>query len=302
MDENGRDYVRSHMPLIGVGTYQIKNYGTILKVLDEALRIGYRMIDTAQCYYNEQHIGRALQLLLPKYNLQRQDIFLISKLHPANHGSRKVGPSVEQTLSNMSVDYLDLFLIHWPGRNGQSIKDPSNQKIREESWYELEKLYAIGKLRAIGVSNYTITHLHQLLEKGTVLPAVNQCEFHPHYAQFDLVEFCKNFDADMPAQGIAKDTPSFQKAYSSLGTPSHMCDLKNDPKIIKIAKKYNCTIPQFLLAWSITQGISVLPRSTNEEHITENFDTLKIKVNNDDIKNVVSNQLRKYTWDPTSVI
>uniref|UniRef100_A0A183DV49 Aldo_ket_red domain-containing protein n=1 Tax=Gongylonema pulchrum TaxID=637853 RepID=A0A183DV49_9BILA len=133
-----------------------------------------------------------------------------------------------------------------------------------------------GKLRAIGISNYTIDHVKELLQKASVLPAVNQCEFHPHYAQKEL-------------------------AYSSLGSPRAVHELLTEPKIVETAAKYSCSVPQFLLAWSISQGISVLPRTSKREHVIENFKSLTIKVNDEDLQSVISDTPRKYCWDPSTV-
>ncbi|KAH7731549.1 Protein C35D10.6 [Aphelenchoides avenae] len=194
LDKTGREYVRNKMPSIGLGTYQVTSKTDIYAIVDAALDAGYRFIDTAQVYKNEGYIGRALKELLPKYGLTREDIFITTKLSPANQGSSKVEPSLIRSLESLQTDYVDLFLIHWPGTSHADIRSPLNKTRRMESWAEMERLHKNGKCRAIGVSNYEIRHLEELLQQTTVLPAVNQCEYHPHYYQMDLVEFCGRND------------------------------------------------------------------------------------------------------------
>ncbi|KAF7636293.1 Aldo_ket_red domain-containing protein [Meloidogyne graminicola] len=283
----GAEYVREHMPMIGLGTYQITDEKTIFAVLDNALDVGYRLIDTAQVYANEKYIGKALKELLPKYKIKRKDLFITSKLSPKNQGIKNCRQSVLDSLEKLQIEYLDLLLIHWPGTSKLRKNDPKNACLRAESWKELEKLQSEGKIRAIGVSNYNIKHLEELLDQAEVLPAVNQCECHPHWYQSDLIEFCRT------------NRIHFQ-AYSSFGSESNHEDLFSDEKINNMAIKYNCTVQDFLLSWALSQGMSVLPRSKNPEHVRANFKASKIKVSNEDIEAVKLgiNERKKYCWDP----
>ncbi|KHN88686.1 Aldose reductase B [Toxocara canis] len=268
------------MPLIGLGTYQIKDSGTIFKILDAALASGYRMVDTAQVYGNEKAIGEALHTLLPKYNLKREDIFLITKLKPSSHGVAKAQNAIDDSLRNLRVNYIDLFIIHWPGAYERDVKDPLNAQLRAEK---------SGKLRAIGVSNYDVRHLEMLLSSASVQPALNQCECHPHFDQRELIEYCNQHDI------------VFQ-AYSSLGSPRFMHKLSEDRTIKEIARKYGCSIPQFLLAWAMSQGISVLPRSGSPDHVTDNFKSVEYKISKEDIQLVTAPKRQKYCWDPSTVV
>ncbi|MFH4980887.1 hypothetical protein AB6A40_007596 [Gnathostoma spinigerum] len=142
MDTKGRDYVKENFPLIGIGTWQIRDRSVIFSILDVALDCGYRLIDTAEAYGNEKHIGEALKKYLPKYHLKREDVFIISKLHPSSQGAVKSRLAIEQTLKALNVDYLDLFLIHWPGVQKVATADPLNSKLRLESWTVLEEFYS----------------------------------------------------------------------------------------------------------------------------------------------------------------
>lgn len=187
MDKRGADYVHTKMPLFGFGTWQVRFASSnlpqlkpdqIFALVDAALAAGYRYIDTAQLYENEAAIGTALATLLPKYGLKREDIFITSKLGPPNQGAARARHSVEESLKKLKVcaksgknsqtDYLDLFLIHWPGASYGGDKTSVSSKARNESWTALEDLYKKGKLRAIGVSNYNVEHLEQLLKHAKV--------------------------------------------------------------------------------------------------------------------------------------
>uniref|UniRef100_A0A1I7X355 Aldo_ket_red domain-containing protein n=1 Tax=Heterorhabditis bacteriophora TaxID=37862 RepID=A0A1I7X355_HETBA len=197
MDTEGRDYVRNTMPIIGLGTYQIQDEDTLYEVIDAGLEAGYRCIDTAQLYGNEDVIGNVLSELLPKHGLRREDIFISTKLSPACQGKDKADKAIEESLDNLEIDYIDLLIIHWPGICKMPGTYPHNQRLRKESWQVLEEYYTFsilerGDVRAIGVSNYEIRHLEELLEYCSVLPALNQIEYHPHFHQTDLVEYCKN--------------------------------------------------------------------------------------------------------------
>ncbi|KAK3836183.1 MAG: putative reductase [Linnemannia gamsii] len=225
------------MPSIGLGTYRVRDQATLDTCLLEALRSGYRLIDTASVYRNEAAIGSSLkrifeQNLVP--GLTRQDIFLTSKLAPKDHGYDACYQAVTESLRNLQVDYIDLYLIHWPGTAKLKLPDPQNAINRMESWRALEDLYHAKRLRAIGVSNYTLTHLAQLIERPhntshtsshhphssqhsdafsaptptiartMVIPHVHQFEMHPRHFQKPLVDYCQHHRIQV-------------QAYSSLG-------------------------------------------------------------------------------------
>ncbi|KAE9418439.1 hypothetical protein Angca_006066 [Angiostrongylus cantonensis] len=290
MAVSGREYVREKMPIIGFGTYQIRNEKVLYEVVDEALSCGYRFFDTAQIYGNEAALGRIFKELLPKYDLERSDIFITSKVSPANQGTELAKKSVLKSLANLQTDYIDLMLIHWPGVSKLPVGDARNFDGRRQTYEVLEEFHRSGELRAIGVSNYEIRHLEQLLTHCTVHPAVNQVEFHPHFHQLDLLEFCKVHDVHF-------------QAYSSLGGPDYRDELFNDPVIQEMAKKYQLSTAQFLLAWTTSQSISVLPRTTQRQRVIENFAAKDVMVTTVDVQKLLNNRKHnKACWDPIDVV
>ncbi|KAK6739696.1 hypothetical protein RB195_008286 [Necator americanus] len=287
---SARDYVKEKMPLLGFGTYQIRKESTLHDVVDAALSCGYRFFDTAQIYGNEAALGRIFKELLPKYDLRREDIFITSKVSPANQGTDLARKSIEKSLEKLQTDYIDLMLIHWPGTSKKAADDKNNPLRRKQTYEVLEDFHESGEIRAIGVSNYEIRHLEELLEHCKIRPAVNQVEFHPHFHQLDLLEFCRMNDIHF-------------QAYSSFGGPDYRDKLFNDPEVQRLAEKYNIEVPQFLLAWTISQSISVLPRSTNPERVVSNFKALDVKISSDDVQKLLNNEkCHKACWDPTVVV
>ncbi|ENN79980.1 hypothetical protein YQE_03574, partial [Dendroctonus ponderosae] len=155
------------IPLLGYGTYMIDGYENTLKILDQALAVGYRLFDTAKMYHNESEIGRALKQLLPKHNLQRKDVFITTKLLPSDHGA-KAYQAIKESLAKLDCDYIDLYLIHWPGTyGGSSSKQP---QTRAESWRQLIKAQKEGLVKNIGVSNYTVILKWSLQQGVGVIP------------------------------------------------------------------------------------------------------------------------------------
>ncbi|CAJ0568359.1 unnamed protein product, partial [Mesorhabditis spiculigera] len=234
MDMRGVEYVKAKMPKLGLGTWQVRNE-SIPAAVDAALASGYRFIDTAQIYGNEAAIGKALKEALPKYNLQRADIFITSKLAPANQGPG-AEKAIEQSLKNLQTDYLDLLIIHWPGSSNPS-ESPKNKQLRKQSWETMEKFYDEGKLKAIGVSNYTERHLQELLGHAKVHPAVNQCEYHVHYQTNSLVDYCKKNQIHFQSK------PWPTKRF----TGKSNCQNATADSIVAVTAIINCTtVPQCL--------------------------------------------------------
>lgn len=272
-----------------MGTFQIIGGQLIHSVLDLALAAGYRHFDTAVVYRNEEQIGSALKELLPKYNLKRQDIFLTSKLIPiANKGPDYVPATVKSSLRQLQTDYIDLYLIHWPGVSGIPVAHPDNVRYRLDTWKQFIELQKAGLVRSIGVSNFTIRHLTELISHSGVLPSVNQVEWHPHFHQPDLLEFCRKNNI-------------FLQAYSSLGT-SNQSDLRSDPRIVAVANRMQKTPSQVLLRWAMQQDIGIIPKARSKGHIDENFQ-LNFNLTAADM-DLLSNMMvnEKYAWNPESVV
>jgi len=276
------------MPIVGFGTFTIRGRELIFKVVEAALLAGYRSFDTAAVYNNEEDIGDAFKTLLPKYNLKREDIFITSKLAPRDQGSSKVYDAVLRSLSALGVSYIDLFLIHWPGVSGIDVASRENKKLRTESWQGLVDLYRAGKLKAVGVSNYTSRHIHDLIAHSTVTPAVNQVEFHPHYRQAeDLLNLCAR-------EGI------LLQAYSSLGGNSTSSVLE-DPQVKEVAGKVGASPAQVVLRWALQMGFAIIPKSVNPERIKENAQ-LSFELEKEDLETITNIRHRqKYCWNPDTV-
>ncbi|CAH0402014.1 unnamed protein product [Chilo suppressalis] len=280
------------MPAVGLGTYRIRNSELLMKTVDYALGAGYRMFDTAAVYGNEVHLKNALNCLLPKYGLMREDIFITTKLSPADHGSPDVvNNAYKRSLDNLGLDYVDLYLVHFPGSAKIPAEDPRNPKLRDSTWAGMTKLYDDGLVNAIGVSNFNIRHLKDIMNcNHGVVPAVNQVEWHPYYHQKDLLKFCKQNDILL-------------QAYCSLGgTSASNTDLLDDPVVKKIAMKHEATCAQVLLVWAVQQDVAIIPKSTNLGRIKENI-TFNFKLTCEEIKalDALGEHNIKYAWDPNTV-
>ncbi|KAM9335475.1 aldo-keto reductase-like [Symphorus nematophorus] len=240
------------MPLLGLGTYKLLATEDVYQAVDAALAAGYRAFDSAAAYRNEAELGRALKKLLPKHGLTREDVFITSKLCSEDQGERAMEGALH-SLSQLDLGYIDLYLIHCPGTQGLEVSDQRNPGNRARSWATLEELHAQGKLKAIGVSNYTPAHMRQLMQSCKIPPAVLQVEFHPQFCQTELRSVCEQY-------GVC-----FQ-AYSSLGKGV----LVTDPVVMEVAKNCERTPAQVLLRWAVQQGIPVIPKSSNPVRIKDN--------------------------------
>ncbi|KAI4808369.1 hypothetical protein KUCAC02_000433 [Chaenocephalus aceratus] len=242
---------RVQMPLLGFGTYS----WCLLKMSPGcgcSAACWLSGFDSAAVYLNEAELGRALKQLLPKHGLTREDVFITSKLGSKDQGERAMEGALH-SLSDLDMGYIDLYLIHWPGTQDLEITDPRNSGNRAESWAALEELHVQGKLKAIGVSNYTPAHMRELIQSCKIPPALLQVEFHPKFCQTELRKVCEEY-------GVC-----FQ-AYSSLGKG----DLVTDPVVLEVAKNCERTPAQVLLRWAVQQGVPVLPKSSNPDRIKDN--------------------------------
>jgi 2,5-diketo-D-gluconate reductase A len=270
------------MPLIGFGTYLIPN-DEVQPVVLEALRAGYRHIDTAEAYGNEEGVGRALQTGLPELGLSRKDIFVTTKLWPGNDAwgqpLKTYQPTIEslnQSLSNLKLDYVDLYLIHAPLAREQ----------RLEQWKALVALRQMGKVRAIGVSNFNITHIEEIKSAGLPLPDADQIELHPWSQKPALTSYLRDNNIasiaysslvplstwrTAPGQDSAK-TASMKQAGTAADSPFKL-----------MAQKYGVTEAQVLLRWGLQKGYAILPKSTNKTRIRQNFGVLSFEIDEADM-------------------
>jgi diketogulonate reductase-like aldo/keto reductase len=256
------------MPIFGLGTYQMQNGKETYQAVLYALQIGYRLIDTAKMYGNEKDVGEALR----KSGIHRKEVFITTKLWNSDHGYQSTIDACNRSLKALGFSYLDLYLIHWPVGG-----------LRNETWKAMEYLLKTKKCRAIGVSNYMIWHLEELLENSSTTPAVNQVEFSPYLYQKDLLEFCRSHNIQL-------------EAYSPL-TKGHKL---KDPKLMAIASKYSKTSAQILIRWALQHQVVVIPKSSRKERIRENSEVFDFSISTEDMKVLDSfNQGLRTSWDPS---
>ena len=248
------------IPAIGLGTWQTPDDETGYQAVLSALQSGYRHIDTAQGYRNEDIVGRAVK----DSGITRKEIFITSKLDNPNHGYDNTMRSFEGTLEQLGTDYVDLFLIHWP--NPLQYRK-TWQQTNAETWKAFEELYNAGKIRAIGVSNFRQHHIDELMKTAKIPPMVNQIRLCPGETQDELVTYCKERNILL-------------EAYSPLGTGQ----IFKVPEIQILAEKYQKSIAQICIRWSLQNGFLPLPKSVSAERIRENMDVFGFELSDDDVR------------------
>ena len=239
------------MPWVGYGTYKTPVEETE-SVVSEALEIGYRHIDTAAFYQNEKGVGQAVR----KSGISREEIFVTSKVWNSNRGYEKTKKAFEDTMRELDMDYLDLYLIHWPA-NRKQYGDKA-KSINAETWRAMEELYMEGRIKAIGLSNFLPHHIDELLETAKIKPMVNQIELHPGWLQPEVVEYCHRNDIVV-------------EAWSPLGRNT----ILNNETLLDIANKYGKSVAQICLRWVLQHNVVPLPKSVTPSRIkmnTEIFD------------------------------
>jgi alcohol dehydrogenase (NADP+) len=276
------------MHAIGLGTWKATG-AEVKKAVKDALHAGYRHIDTAAVYGNEEAIGEALSEVFSEGEILREDVFITSKLWNNAHGEGQVRPALEDSLKKLGLDYLDLYLIHWPvafRHNVDSPKKPDDYLTPEEAplsetWKQMEAVKKNGLAKHIGVSNFSEKKLKDLLSKVSEKPEMNQVELHPLLQQRALLDFCKK-------EAI------LVTAYSPLGSGDRSSAMKgaNEPnmmdlQILKdIAKERNATVAQIMIAWHGHRGCAAIPKSTSKEHIISNFQAAAVSLSDADMEKI----------------
>lgn len=278
------------MPIFGLGTWK-SELGKVYDAVREAIRVGYRHIDCAAIYGNEAEVGRALQDALPEAQLRREDLWITSKLWNDAHAPERVRPALEQTLADLRLEYLDLYLIHWPVAQvpGTTVPTGPEQLVSWEelplatTWEALLELKSAGLARQVGVSNFSLAKVQRVRDAVGEGPAVNQVELHPYLQQESLVAGCR-------ALGTAIT------AYSPLGSPDSAEMLGREDRepllenetITQIAKLRDASPGQVLIAWALHRETSTIPKSTNPKRIRENFGALELELTDDDLNAIRS--------------
>lgn len=249
------------IPKIGFGTWQIPDGIEVYNSVSHALKVGYRHVDTAQIYRNEEGVGRAIA----DSELAREKIFLTTKIWNDKHDYELAKASIDESLEKLSVDYVDLLLIHWP--NPAALREKDAWKAGNAgAWKAMEEAYKLGKVRAIGVSNFMIHHLEALFETAEIKPHVNQVLLAPGCPQEELVSFCRQ-------HGILLE------AYSPLGTGS----IFDNPIAQELAQKYGKSIAQIALRWSLQKGFLPLPKSVTPKNIEANLQIFDFELSAEDV-------------------
>ena len=252
--KNGRILVNGiSIPSIGFGTYKLGDEGKTIDAIKYALKIGYRFIDTASFYENEEGIGKGIK----ESGVKREEIFLSTKVWNNSHGYDKAIKSFEDSMRKLDIDYLDLLLVHWP------------TKLNSETWRAFEDLYELGKIRAIGVSNFKMGHLEALKKTARIMPMVNEIEIHPCFSQKELVNYCNNYKIQVIGW-----------------SPIMKGQLLEVPLMMDLAEKYNKSIAQIALRWHIQKGIIPIPKSSHCGRMTDNIDIFNFELSEEDIRKI----------------
>ncbi len=243
-----------NMPWFGLGVFKVQDGEEVYNSVKWALEHGYKSIDTAAIYRNEEGVGKAIK----DSGIPREELFITSKLWNGDQGYEETFQAYQASLDRLGLDYLDLYLIHWPV--------PEQDKYRE-SWQAMEELYNDGKIRAIGVSNFKEHHLDRLLEKAEITPMVNQVEYHPHLQQKSLYDYCKKHNIQLEAW-----------------SPLKQGELLTDETLMEIAERHGKSTAQIILRWDLQQEVITIPKSVKQQRIHDNADVFDFELTNAEMK------------------
>lgn len=249
------------MPWLGLGVYKAKEGEEVENAVKTAIRLGYRSLDTAALYENEEGVGKAVK----ESGFPREELFITTKVWNTDQGYDSTLQAYEQSRKKLGLEYLDLYLIHWPVKTKY-----------KETWKALEKLYEDGLVRAIGVSNFQVHHLQDLMADCEVHPMVNQVEYHPRLTQKELLSFCKQQNIQMEAW-----------------SPLMRGQLFDEPVMLQLAKKYKKTPAQIILRWDLQHGVVTIPKSVHEDRILANANLFDFEISPEDMDLIDSLNMNK---------
>lgn len=268
--ENNTEYTLNNgvkIPIVGFGTI-IPDGDSTVNAVKSAIKSGYRLIDGAEAYNNEESVGRGIHEAMVENGLKREDIFVTSKVWNNHHGYKKTKLAIEESLTEMKLDYLDLYLIHWPANE---MWHDDWREINASTWTALEEMYLSGLVKSIGVSNFSARQLSTLMSDVEIKPMVNQLEYHPGFAQKEAAEFSQKNDV-------------LVEAWQAFGGPES--GVLTDPTIKAIAQKYHKNTSQIVLRWLMQMKIIPLAKSTNPEHMRDNLNVFDFELQPEDIKQI----------------
>ncbi|MGM9966084.1 aldo/keto reductase [Rummeliibacillus sp. TYF005] len=248
-----------HIPAVGYGTFRVKDSDELAEMVTLAIKEGYRHIDTAHIYGNEESVGRGIKKAIDEGIVTREELFVTSKVWNDGLSYDETIAAYEESIQKLGLDYLDLYIIHWPGQDDNYI----------EVYKALEELYNNKRVKTIGVSNFHVHHLEKLLANTTIVPAVNQIEFQPRLTQIEVREYCKKHGIQVEAW-----------------SPLMNGEILNDPTLVEIAEKYNKSTAQVILKWDLQNDVITIPKSMTPSRIRENLNIFDFTLTDEDVEKI----------------
>lgn len=249
------------MPKLGLGVFRVEDSDELVNAVKVAIKNGYRSIDGAAIYGNEEAMGEGIRQGIKEAGISREDLFITSKVWNADLGYESTIAAYEASLNRIGVEYLDLYLIHWPVEGKY-----------KEAWKAMEYLYKQGRVKAIGVCNFQVHHLEDLLKEAEIKPVINQVELHPYLSQKEVREFCESNSIQV-------------EAWSPLMAGNGLLE---DETLKEIANKYNKTTAQIVLRWDLQSHVITIPKSTNEGRLLQNIDIFDFELSKEDMEKIDS--------------